>query len=104
MKSFDCKQCKVSADRSIFLTNLFKKLTQGGKEQTAEATVVSHRMASARFPTQGNTWDHWVKFVLADGAEVELLTSESEFHSLKEGAAGTLTWQGDALLSFEAKE
>lgn len=101
MKSFDCKQCKVSAERSIFLTNLFKKLSRGGKEQTAPATVSGRRLASARFPTQGSTWDHWVKFVLADGTEVELLTTESQFHTLPEGASGTLIWLGEALLSFE---
>lgn len=101
MKSYDCKQCKVSADRSIFLTNLFKKLSLGGKEQTAEATVLSRRLASARFPTQGNTWDHWVKFSLADGTETELLVTEGAYHSLPEGASGILTWQGENLLGFE---
>lgn len=101
MKSFDCKQCKVSADRSIFLTNLFKKLSLGGKEQTAEATVHSRRVSSARFPTQGNTWDHWVKFALAEGIEVELLVTEEAYHSLPEDASGKLTWQGENLLSFE---
>ena len=65
MKNYDCKQCKVAADRSIFLTNLFKKLFRGGKKKTIEATVLSRRLASARFPTQGNTWDRWIKFSLA---------------------------------------
>lgn len=104
MKSFDCKQCKVSADRSIFLTNLFKKMSRGGKEQTADAAVFSRRMASARFPTPGNTWDHWVKFVLADGGEAELIVTEDQYNALSEGQQGVLTWEGESLLSFEAKE
>ena len=100
MKSYDCKQCKAAADRSIFLTNLVKKLGFGGKKRTEYATVVSKRLASARFPTQGSTWDHWVAFQLPDGTEAMLLTGE-QFPSLQEGASGTLTWQGDTLLSFE---
>ncbi len=101
MKSFDCKQCKVSAQRSIFLTNFFKKLGQGGKERTEEATVISRRMASARFPTPGSTWEHWVKFSLADGSEVEILAPDDLFQSLTEGRTGRLTWEGETFLSFE---
>lgn len=104
MKSYDCKQCKVAADRSIFLTNLFKKLSRGGKERTADATVISRRLASARFPTQGSTWDRWVKFSLADGSETELIADATKYDSLTEGQRGTLTWQGDTILSFEQKE
>ena len=103
MKSFDCKQCKVSADRSIFLTKLFKKLSRGGKEQTAEATVLSRRLASARFPTPGNTWDHWVTFSLPEGIEVKLIAPEDIFQSLNPGQAGLLTWEGENLLCFETK-
>ena len=101
MKSYDCKQCKVAADRSIFLTNLMKKLKLGGKEKSSEATVLSRRIASARFPTQGSTWDHWNTFLLSDGSEVELLTPEEVFRTLPEGASGSLTWQGDSFVSFE---
>lgn len=104
MKSYDCKQCKVAADRSIFLTSLFKKLGRGGQERTAEATVVSKRLASARFPTQGNTWDRWVKFSLADGSEVELITADDQFEALTEGQSGTLTWRGETILSFVRRE
>ncbi len=104
MKSYDCKQCKVAADRSIFLTKLFKKLSRGGKQRIEEATVVSRRMASARFPTPGNTWDHLVKFTLADGSEVELCTTEDQFLSLTEGKTGILTWEGETLRSFAAEE
>lgn len=104
MKSYDCKLCKVAADRGIFLTNLFKKLGRGGKERTAEATALSRRLASARFPTQGNTWDRWVKFKLAEGAEVELIATEEQFESLKEAQRGILTWEGETVLAFERKE
>lgn len=104
MKSYDCKQCKVSADRSIFLTNLFKKLGRGGRERTAEATVLSRRLASARFPTQGNTWDRWVKFSLAEGSEVELIATEEQFETLKDAQRWMLTWEGETILAFERKE
>lgn len=103
MKNYDCKQCKVSADRSVFLTNLFKKLTRGGKEQTADAAVFSRRIASARFPTKGSTWDYWVKFILADGSETELIVTEELYGTLTEGRQGTLTWEGETLLNFEVK-
>ena len=103
MKSFDCKQCKVAADRSIFLTNLFKKLFRDGKEQSIEATVLSRRLASARFPTQGNTWDHWVKFSLADGREIEVIVPEEVFRDLPDAQKGTLTWEGETFLSFETE-
>ena len=104
MKSYDCKQCKVAADRSIFLTSLFKKLGRGGKERTAEATVLSKWLASARVPTQGNTWYRGVKFSLADGSEVELITTDDQFETLTEGQSGALTWEGETFLTFTRKE
>lgn len=104
MKNYDCKQCKVAADRSIFLTKLFKKLGRGGKEQTAEATVLSRRLASARFPTPGNTWDHWVTFALSDGKHLELIAPEDIFQSITPGQTGILTWEGESFLAFEGKE
>ncbi len=104
MKSFVCKQCKVTADRSIFLTNLFKKLSRGGKEQSDTVTVLSRRMASARFPTPGNTWDHLVKFALSDGSEIELYTTEAQYQALADGDQGQLHWEGDTLLAFKKME
>lgn len=104
MKNYDCKQCKVAADRSIFLTNLIKKFSRGGRVQTAEATVVSKRLSAARFPTQGNTWDWWVKFRLDDNAEAELIATEEQFKSLSQGEAGMLSWEGETILSFTQKE
>lgn len=101
MKSYDCKQCKVAADRSIFLTGLMKKLNLDGKEKTSEATVLSRRVASARFPTQDSTWDHWITFALAQGGEVELVVPEDQFQNLAEDLTGLLTWKGDSFLSFE---
>ncbi len=103
MKNYDCKQCKVAADRSIFLTNLVKKLFHGGKQQTCGATALSRRLASARFPTQGNTWDRWIKFSLADGREIEVIVPEDVFNDLSEGQKGTLSWEGETFLSFETE-
>ena len=104
MKNYDCKQCKIAADRSIFLTNLFKKLFRGGKKKTIEATVLSRRLASARFPTQGNTWDYWMTFELEDRNTLELLASKEVFDGLQAGQSGILTWSGDTLLRFDPKE
>lgn len=104
MKNYDCKQCKVAAERSIFLTGLFKKLSRSGKKRWSEATVLSRRMASAWFPTPGSTWDYLVTFGLSDGSRVELHTMEAEFQVLQEGLAGTLAWEGENLLQFDSKE
>lgn len=100
MKSFDCKACKVSADRSIFLTNFFKKLSWGGKERTDTAAVKSRRMTTARFPTPESTWNYLVTFTLSDGSEVELHTLEVQYKELTEGQTGQLTWEGENFLSF----
>jgi hypothetical protein len=104
MKSFDCKACKVSADRSIFLTRLFKKLTRGGKEQSSAAMITALDMTTARFPTPGNTWDYLASFTLEDGRPVQLNTTEEQYHALKTGSTGVLTWEGDTFLSFEPME
>ena len=104
MKNFDCKQCKVSAERSIFLTKLFKKLSRSGEARTMDAEVVSKRIASARFPTPGNTWDHLVLFRLSDGTETELIAAAERFDGLTPGQRGSLTWEGDNILSFTEKE
>lgn len=102
MKSFDCKQCAVSAHQGQTLTSFFKRLIRGGKARTGTATVKGHRMASARMPTADSTWDHWVTFALTDGGEMELIVQEAQFRELKAGQTGLLTWEGETLLSFDA--
>lgn len=101
MKSFDCKACKVSADRSIFLTKLVKKLKWGAKERTCTATVASKRMDMARFPTPESTWNYLITFTLEDGSKVELHTLEVIYQAVAEDETGLLTWEGENLLSFE---
>ncbi len=101
MKNFDCKACKVSADRSIFLTKLFKKLSRGGKEHSGDAVVKSKRMDMARFPTPESTWDYLITFTLEDDSNVELHTLEVDYQAIAEGEKGMLTWEGENLLSFE---
>lgn len=103
MKNFDCKQCKVSADRSIFLTNLFKKMSRSGKKQTADATVRSHRMTTARFPTPESTWNYLITFTLPDGSQVELHALETQYTAIRDGQTGCLNWEGENLLSFEER-
>ena len=104
MKSFDCKACKVSADRSIFLTKLFKKLSRGGKEQSADAMVTALDMTTARFPTPGNTWDYLASFTLEDGTELQLNITEEQYQLLKTGSTGILTWEGENFLRFDTKD
>lgn len=104
MKSFDCKSCKVSAQRSIFLTSLFEKLSRGGKERSGSATVKGHRMTTARFPTPESTWNYLVTFTLSDGSEVELYTLEVQYKAIQDGQEGMLHWEGENLLSFEERK
>ena len=101
MKNFDCKQCAASARQGQALTNFFSKFWRRGKAQTSPATVKSHRMESARFPTPESTWNWLVTFTLEDGKEVELHTLEIQFSELKDGQTGSLTWEGENFLSFE---
>ena len=101
MKSFDCKACAVGARQSQTLSQFFKKLSRGGKEQTSTATVKSHRMEMARVPTPESTWNYLVAFTLADGKEVELYTLEAQYKELQDGQNGTLTWEGENFLSFD---
>lgn len=104
MKSYDCKQCAVGARQSMSLTSWFKKLSRSGRERSAAATVRSHRMTTARFPTPGSTWNYLVSFTLSDGSQVELHTMEVQYNALKDGQTGLLSWEGENLLSFEERE
>jgi hypothetical protein len=45
-----------------------------------------------------------VKFSLADGSEVELITADDQFETLTEGQSGTLSWEGETFLTFTRKE
>lgn len=101
MKSFDCKACAVGARQSQTLSQFFKKLSRGGKEKTDTATVKSHRMTTARFPTPESTWNYLVTFTLESGTEVELHTLETQYKELQDGQTGKLTWEGENFLSFE---
>ena len=102
MKSFDCKACAVGARQSQTLANFFKKRNRGGKEETSPATVKSHRMEMARVPTPGNTWNWLVTFTLSNGSDVELHTEEALYRQLQDGQSGTLTWEGENFVNFEA--
>ena len=101
MKSFDCKACAVGARQSTTLSQFFKKLSRGGKEKSDTATVKSHRMEMARFPTPESTWNWLVTFTLSDGREVELHMLEVQFKELRDGQTGRLTWEGETFLEFE---
>ena len=104
LKNFDCKQCAVSAFQGQVLTGFFKKLRWGVKHRTGTATVAGRRLASAQMPTADSTWDHWIRFLLSDGSEVELIVPAEQFHTLKDGTTGDLTWEMDTLVSFKPEE
>ena len=101
MKSFDCKACAVGARQSQTLSQFFKKLSRGGKEQSDTATVKSHRMEMARVPTPESTWNWLVTFTLSDGREMELYATESQHKELTDGQSGTLTWEGENFVNLE---
>lgn len=101
MKNFDCKQCAASARQGQTLTSFFNKFWRRGKERSDTATVKSHRMDMAKFPTPESTWNWLVTFTLSDGQEVELHTMEVQFRELQDGQTGTLTWEGANFLRFE---
>lgn len=104
MKDFDCKQCAVGARQSKILTDFFSRMSRRGKKRTEAATVLSHRVEAARFPTPGSTWSYRISFCLASGSKVELYATEAIYNQLQDGQAGDLTWEGENFLVFETKE
>ena len=99
------KLCPCTMGNSIAgaLFNLrnAKKLGQAEQERTASATVRSRRVDTVYSLTKSNSsWAYFVKFHLASGEEVELVTSEEAYKALKENLTGELRWQGEQLVSF----
>lgn len=71
------------------------------KELTGHATVLSRRVDQGS-PVAGGghtRWNYKVVFQVGN-TPLELLTTEAEYRSLKEGAKGILFWQGDEFCSF----
>lgn len=89
----------------VFL--LYTTLSGRGKTLTGPATVSSRRVEHARFSGgkySGQNWNYLVTFRLSDGEQLELYTGESEYHQLKEGLSGQLSWHRDNFVSFDFDE
>ena len=78
-----------------------KKLNQELPEETARATVLSRRVDTCyNLEKSDSSWGYFVTFRLENGEETELKASESDYGKLKEGKTVTITYKGDALVSF----
>lgn len=81
---------------------IFTKRFSRSREMTGRATVISHRMELAKVASRwSNNWNHLVTFHLSDGSELELYTTEAEYHTLEDGQIGLLTWEKDLFYHFD---
>lgn len=93
-----------SVSGALFNLKNAKKLNQQDQEEicTGQAVVLSRRVDTVYSLTRSSSsWAFLVKFRLASGEEPELKATEELYGTLKEGLSGTLTWQGDAMVSFQ---
>lgn len=87
---------------ALYQNRVYRDKDDKGPEMTGSATVKSHRVAQGRYLGKApSRWNYMVTFTLSDGEEIELYTPQSDFQLLKEGACGTLTWQGKRFYGFE---
>lgn len=99
--------CTMGSSISGALFNLrnAKKLNEEHPVQEASAAVLSRRVDTVYSLTRsGSSWAYLVKFRLETGEEPELKTTEELYGTLKEGLSGKLTWQGNAIVSFQPEE
>ena len=99
--------CTMGSSISGALFNLrnAKKLNEEHPVQEHAATVLSRRVDTVYSLTRSSSsWAYLVKFRLETGEEPELKTTEELYGTLKEGLSGKLTWQGDAMVSFQPEE
>lgn len=89
-----------SVSKALFGLRDAKKLNCDAPEQRASATVSSRRVCHNNSIYHESPWQYLVTFRLESGEEVELQTSEENYGQLKEGTAGTLTWQETKLVTF----
>ena len=72
-------------------------------EYIAAATVESRRLGIAQHHGKHSSGaDHLVTFRLNGPETVELYVSRTQYETLTEGLRGTLHWQNETMLSFEA--
>jgi len=84
--------------------------TTGGSVMTGRAAVVSKRVQEGSYRNVrrnaktwyvGSAWNYLVTFRMSDGEELELHTFENEYHALKEGMTGQLSWHKDNMSGFD---
>ena len=90
-----------SISKALFNLRDAKKLNNCEPEQTATATVLSRTVRHNNSVYHEAPWQYVVVFRLEDHREVEIITTEEIYTTLKEGASGQLTWQEANLISFE---
>lgn len=87
--------------------------TTSGSVLTGRATVVSKRVQEGNYRSVrrnartwyvNSAWNYLVTFRLSDGEELELHTFETEYHGLKEGMHGQLSWHKNNMTSFIPEE
>ena len=85
--------------------------TTSGQVLTGRAVVISKRVSEGSYRSaQRNAktwyvdrqWNYLVTFRLSDGEMLELHTFENEYHALKVGMSGQLTWHKQNMSAFEA--
>lgn len=91
-----------SISKALFCMRDVKKLNCEDPEQTSAATVLSRTVRRTNQITsfQESPWLYLVTFRLENGENLELNTTEETYGKLTVGTAGTLTWQGETLVSF----
>jgi len=89
-----------SVSKALFNLRDAKKLNNCEPEQTASAAVVQRTVRHNNSIYHEAPWQYVVTFRLETGEEKELLVSEEIYGTLREGTAGTLTWQEDRMISF----
>ena len=84
--------------------------TTGGHVLTGRAAVVSKRVSEGNYWNArrnaktwyvGSQWNYLVTFRLSDGEQIELHPFENEYHLLKEGMTGQLSWHKQNMTGFE---
>lgn len=90
-----------SVSKALFNLRDAKKLNNCEPEQTASATVLSRTVRHNNSIYHEAPWQYIVTFRLEGGEEKALVATEALYKTFTEGLSGILTWQEDALISFE---
>ena len=96
--------CTIGNSISKALNSLrdARKLNSCDPEQTARVTVAAKAVRHINSIYQEAPWQYVVTFRPENGEDVELPVTEELYKVLKEGTAGTLTWQQTTLIRFES--